>query len=81
MDNSQTIKLKKNEECHDLLEIIAEEKMFGEVTFYVQGGNIESCRVSERHSKKELIDKMQTRRKKRVVAIRAKEVVGVGSQM
>ena len=55
---AQTIKLNKNEECIDLLEVVAEEKMFGEITFYIQGGNIESCRVSERHTKKELIEKM-----------------------
>jgi hypothetical protein len=65
----KTIKPKKNEECHDLLEILTEDKIFGEVTFYMQGGKVESVRVSERHNKSELIAKMEARKRKKVLVI------------
>jgi hypothetical protein len=43
-----------NHEYHELLDDLAERKFYGEVTFYFQGGNIESSRLSERNTKNEI---------------------------
>ena len=59
----ETQTVKKNEEFHDLLDNLEERKLFGEVTMYFQGGAIESCRVSERHTKNELKAKKASRPK------------------
>jgi hypothetical protein len=49
---TQTIK--RNEEFYEVLDDLETRKMFGEATFYFQNGAIESCRISERHTKKDL---------------------------
>lgn len=54
----------KNEEHHDFMASLAERRFYGEVTFYIQDGIVESCRVSERHTKKELLARMEARRRK-----------------
>jgi TfoX/Sxy family transcriptional regulator of competence genes len=58
---------KDNEEYHELLNIITEKKMFGEVTLYVQNGNIESHRISERVTKTEMKAIAEERKKKKYV--------------
>ena len=50
----QTIAIKTNGEFHELVDSLAERKMFGEVVFYIQGGSIESCRISQRYTKNEI---------------------------
>jgi hypothetical protein len=57
-----------NDEYHDLINDLTERKFYGEVTFYFQGGNIESNRLSERNTKSEIRDKMQAKKRKVVVS-------------
>jgi hypothetical protein len=57
------IKVKDNSEFYDYLESLTERKMYGEVTFYMQGGNIENCRISERKTKTELKAEMEAQKK------------------
>ena len=52
----------KNEEYHELLYDLEEKRFFGEVTLYMQDGNIESSRTSERKSKKEVKTAMEALR-------------------
>ncbi|MDR2535187.1 MAG: hypothetical protein LBD29_04035 [Treponema sp.] len=54
-----------NEEYHDLLDDLAERRFFGEVTFFFQGGNIESNRMSERNTKSEVREKMKSRKRQK----------------
>jgi hypothetical protein len=56
-----------NEEYHDLMDDLTERKFYGEVTFYFQGGNIESSRMSEHNTKKEIREKMSSRKHRRVI--------------
>jgi hypothetical protein len=56
-----------NQEYHDLLEDLAERRFFGEVTFYFQGGNIESSRLSERNTKSEIRERMQAKKSHRLL--------------
>ena len=64
-----------NDEYHELLDDLAERGFFGEITFYFQGGNIESNRLSERNTKGEVQRMMrEKRRRKRVVITRPAEV-------
>ena len=58
-----------NQEYHELLEDLTERRFFGEVTFYFQGGNIESNRISERNTKNEIRERMQIKRCRKVVVI------------
>jgi hypothetical protein len=55
----------KNEEFHDLIDSLAERQLCGEVTLYIQGGNIESCRVSAHYTKTEVKKLMESRKSKR----------------
>jgi hypothetical protein len=57
----------KNEEYHELIDDLTERQFFGEVTLYFQGGNIESNRTSERNSKTEIREKMQSKNRRKVV--------------
>jgi len=57
-----------NEEYHELIDDLTERRFFGEVTLYFQGGNIESNRMSERNTKTEIRDKMQSKRRKVVIS-------------
>jgi len=50
----QTLTERVNEKFHKLIDFLTKRKMYGEVTFYMQAGNIESCRISERHTKNEI---------------------------
>jgi len=45
----------KNRLYHKLLDDLTSNKIYGEVVFYIQGGNIESCRISDRYTTNELI--------------------------
>jgi hypothetical protein len=56
-----------NQEYHELLEDLTERKFFGEATFYFQGGNIESSRLSERNTKSEIRERMQVKKRRKVV--------------
>ena len=56
-----------NEEYHDLIDELTERKFFGEITFYFQGGNIESNRKSERNTKNEVKEMMKNRRRQRIM--------------
>ena len=60
---------KMNEESHALIDHLTERKMSGEVTFYFNDGLIESCRVSERHTKTEIKAKAEERKKNRSTAL------------
>ncbi|MDR2072326.1 MAG: hypothetical protein LBP60_02695, partial [Spirochaetaceae bacterium] len=51
----------------ELLDDLTDRRFFGEVTFYFQGGNIESNRLSERNTKSEIRDRMQARKCRKVV--------------
>jgi hypothetical protein len=57
-----------NDEYHDMIDDLTERKFYGEITFYFQGGNIESNRLSERNTKSEIRDKMQAKKRKVVVS-------------
>ena len=50
-----------NQECHDFIDVLAEQKMTGELTLYFQNGDIESCRTSKRYTKKELQTKASSK--------------------
>jgi len=63
----------KNEEFHEMLYKLEEEKFFGEVTLYIQDGNIESSRTSERKSKKEVKAAMEARRTWQSAVVPGKE--------
>lgn len=65
----------ENNEFHELIDDIAKDKFFGEVTFYFQNGNIESARKSERYTKNELKE-IQERKRRRVVISRPSAAVG-----
>jgi hypothetical protein len=56
-----------NQEYHELLEDLADRRFYGEITFYFQGGNIESNRLSERNTKSEIRERMQAKKRRRVV--------------
>jgi hypothetical protein len=58
-----------NDEYHDLIDDLTDRKFFGEVTLYFQGGNIESNRISQRDTKSEIRDRMQTRRHRKVITV------------
>jgi hypothetical protein len=58
---------RNNEEFHDLIDELTERKFFGEVTFYFQGGNIESSRKSERNTKNEVKEMMKSRKTHRIL--------------
>jgi hypothetical protein len=64
-----------NEEFKDLIDDLTDRKFFGEVTFYFQGGIIESSRKSERNSKTEIKEYMAQKKRKRLVVTRAVEPV------
>ena len=71
---TQTIAIKTNEDFCDFLAILSERKLFGEVTIYLQGGNVESCRVSERFSKSEFKAQVEARKKRpKVLIARSKD--------
>jgi hypothetical protein len=57
-----------NQEYHELLEDLAVRGFYGEVTFYFQGGNIESSRISERSTKKEVREWARRKRRSRETA-------------
>ena len=63
-----------NQEYHDLLDDLAERRFFGEVTFFFQGGNIESDRQTERNTKSEIRKRMLEKKSrnpdKKVLAVR-----------
>ncbi|MDR1837603.1 MAG: hypothetical protein LBQ89_08100 [Treponema sp.] len=59
----QTVAIKTNNEFHELVDALAERKMYGEVVFYIQAGNIESCRISERYTKSEIKAMLEEHRK------------------
>jgi hypothetical protein len=56
-----------NQEYHELLDDLTDRRFYGEVTFYFQGGNIESNRLSERNTKSEIRERMQAKKRCRVV--------------
>jgi hypothetical protein len=56
-----------NQECHDLLDDLTDRRFYGEVTFYFQGGNIEASRLSERNTKSEIHERMQAKKRRRVI--------------
>jgi hypothetical protein len=55
-----------NHEYHDFLDELTERRFFGEATFYFQGGNIESSRLSERNTKSEIRERMQVKKRRKV---------------
>jgi hypothetical protein len=57
----------QNQEYHELLDDLTDRRFYGEVTFYFQDGNIESNRLSERNTKSEIRERMQTKKRHRVV--------------
>ncbi len=61
------MRIRLNEEYHDLIDDLADRKFFGEVTFYFQGGNIESSRKSERNTKNEIKELMRARKGRRIL--------------
>jgi hypothetical protein len=65
-----TMETRENEEYHELIDDLFERRFFGEVTLYFQGGNIESNRMSERNTKTEIRDKMQSKKRRKVVIAR-----------
>jgi hypothetical protein len=67
----ETKETKLNQEFLDLIDDLTDRKFFGEVTFYFQGGNIESSRQSERNSKGEIKERMAAKKRKRpIVTVR-----------
>jgi hypothetical protein len=54
-----------NQEYHELLDDLTDRRFYGEVTFYFQGGNIESNRLSERNTKSEIRERMQAKKRRR----------------
>ena len=56
-----------NQEYHDLIDDLTDRRFFGEVTFYFQGGNIEANRLSERSTKSEIRERMQAKKRHKVV--------------
>jgi hypothetical protein len=50
----QTITALTNDGYHNLIDALTGRKMYGEITLYMQAGNIETCRISERLTKKEV---------------------------
>jgi len=50
----QTITENANKSVHSFIDSLIKRKMYGEVTFFMQAGIIESCRVSQRHTMKEM---------------------------
>jgi len=74
---TQAIAIRENEEHFDYLESLVNRGFYGEITLYIQKGNIESCRVSERHTKKELIQRLEEQKQKKVLIPRPREKAGV----
>lgn len=66
-----------NEEYHELIDDLTERKFFGEVTFYFQGGNIESSRKSERNTKSEVKELMKARKQRPRVVVASRPVAAV----
>jgi hypothetical protein len=58
-----------NQEFHDLIDTLTDQKFSGEITLYMHGGFIETCRKSERVSKKGL-EKAQARKKRVLTPVR-----------
>jgi hypothetical protein len=56
-----------NEEYHDLIDDLTDRRFFGEITFYFQGGCIESSRKSERNTKTEIRDQMQAKKRRKLM--------------
>jgi len=50
----QTIVEIENGDVHSYIDCLIAQKMYGEVTFFMQAGNIEGCRESRRHTRKEI---------------------------
>ncbi len=69
--------MRNNEEFHEYLDDLAEDKFFGEVIFYFQGGNIESSKKSERHTKNELKELQQARKKRKIIVSRSATLQGM----
>jgi len=57
-----------NKEYHELLDDLAGRGFFGELVLYFQRGNVESSRLIERNTKKEVRDKMQARKRPEAAA-------------
>jgi hypothetical protein len=70
-----------NEEFHELIDDRTERKFFGEVTFYFQGGNIESSRQSERISKNEIKEIMAAKKREKPVVTVRKGSGGIGIKL
>ena len=79
MDTSDKTVLKDNEEYHELIDSLIENKTYGEVTLYMQGGNIESCRISQRHTKSEIRELMKKRKAERPRVLKAVSHKGVAN--
>jgi hypothetical protein len=63
-ENKMQITAKKdNEEFHEFINVLAEKKINGEVTFFIQNGKVEGCRISQRHTKSEVKAMLEERRK------------------
>ena len=58
---------RRNDEYHDFIDDLATRGFYGEVTFFFQGGVIESSRTTERNTKHEVREKTQARRRKRAL--------------
>jgi hypothetical protein len=58
-----------NEEYHDLLDYLAEQKYFGDVTLYFQGGKIERNRLNEVNTKSEIKERMQARKRRKAIPV------------
>ena len=67
MEKSEKTVLEDNEEYHELIDSLIENKTYGEITLYMQGGNIESCRISQRHTKSEIKELIRKRKAERTV--------------
>ena len=62
---SNNIKLanKSNQELHKFLDILYSSGYYGEIRLYFQNGNCEYLKEISRFSKKDLIERMQTKQK------------------
>jgi len=74
------ITIKTNGEFHELVDYLAAKKLYGEIVFYIQAGNIESCRISERKSKNEvraMLEEIRASKPRALETTRGKAIAGV----
>jgi len=59
-----TIKTRPNEEYHELINELADQKFIGKVTLHFQFGNIEASEIYERNTKEEIKNRTEKKGQK-----------------